>query len=73
MVILMKRAPKAAPKHGPAVTIRFRTRAEFSLVKRAARVFSLSLNTYLVETVTRVASEEYKQALAEQGKRSAGD
>ena len=69
----MNRAPKTAPKNGPAVTVRFRTKAELALVKRAARVFSVSLNTYMVETVTRVAGEElpiaeqeYKKLLAEQ-------
>ena len=49
------KVPKAAPKDGPMINIRFRTEKEVKLMKRAAKEQGLSFNTFVVESAFRSA------------------
>lgn len=48
---------KVASKHGPAITLRFRSKKEMDDVRRAALHKGLSFNTYVLEML-KVAVKE---------------
>ena len=49
------KVPKAAPKDGLMISIRFRSRKEVDMMKRAAKQQGLSFNTLVVESAFRSA------------------
>lgn len=50
------KVPKNAPADGPMIGIRFRTRKEVDLMKRAAKEQGLSFNTFVIESAARSAA-----------------
>lgn len=46
-----------APKNGPVLSIRFRSKADIKNIKKAASITGLSSNTWAVEVLTRAARE----------------
>jgi hypothetical protein len=54
-VSVIGKVPKAAPKDGPTINIRFRTKKEVEFMKRAAKEQGLSFNTFVVESAARSA------------------
>jgi hypothetical protein len=49
--------PKPAPRGGPPQSIRFRSREEKRAVTRAAKAAGVTLNTWMVETLSKAAEE----------------
>lgn len=49
--------PKPAPRGGPPQSIRFRSREEKRAVSRAAKAAGVTLNTWMVETLSQAAAE----------------
>ena len=47
---------KTAPRTGPSHNIRFRNREEKRAVARAAKQAGLTINTYIVETLSKAAA-----------------
>jgi hypothetical protein len=61
-----------APRKAPAVTIRFRSKAELAKIKRAAKLDGLSLNTLVataasLEANQRIAVFEERQKATKEG------
>jgi len=47
--------PKRAPKKAPQVTVRVRTKREYELIRRAARICNVSVNTFAVNALVEAA------------------
>jgi uncharacterized protein (DUF1778 family) len=56
----MQSAPKTASRKGPTKLVRFRSKSEIEMVKRAARLLNLTANTFMAEALVRQASEVFQ-------------
>lgn len=51
------KAPKAASKNGPPLGVRWRSKSDIALIKRAAKMLNISFNTFVVDATVQVAKE----------------
>lgn len=64
MSMMLERQPEKSPTKGPSVSIRFRTRKELEIIRRAAKALNVSINTLASDATVKAAEAVLDQVRA---------